>query len=277
MKIESFDADKLYDVINTYVEGDEVERALWILDNLPGYYRDFPPDNLKKLKQDILASLVTARAYSIGSMDTAIVPENATFFIENLLRGQLIWREVDRWNDEDKMPHIVDMGPGEYLVPIGLKQKNLSFTYDPIWMDKKAHDAAVPMIEDVLWDWDVVGRQRLDPPRTIFLALEVIEHLPSTQDIVIEAHRHCGGWPARVHLSTPMYTYDGRRKDWNKSCGLPHLRTYTPREFIAEAQRLFPGYVLQYYPGELMSIRLLHPGYPDPHFLVDLKDSGGSQ
>ncbi len=243
-----FNVDACYEYVNTLVNLDEVERALLVLDNLPAYYRDHYPPLLLELRQNILKAQCTAHAYITSTMDSEINPEVSDLWIKGVLRGVLLEREVKRYNDAGLIPHIVDIGPGEYHAPIGLKRLGAKFTYQPIAADKKAAEGAAPYLADISSRAVAVGP-------TIFLALEIIEHLPSTQDLLIECLRHCGAMPDRIHLSTPCYTFDTRLKDWNKPCGLPHLRAYTPMEFIAEAQRLFPGYQWQMYQSELISLR----------------------
>lgn len=247
---EGFDEDLVCRYVEILVDADEVERALLVLDNLPAYYRDNPPLRLQKLRQDILAAMVTAHAYMSCDLDAEVKPDQSLLILNHLLRGKLIDLEVGRYNAQRLEPHIVDLGPGEYFVPIGLSQKDREFTYWDIAMDRNTQKAAHPIIEK-----HRLKKAPSDRP-LIFLALEVIEHLAAPRELAVEAIRHCGRWPDRVQLSTPQYTFDSRKgKSWRKSCGLPHLRAYTPNEFIKEAQSIFPGYQWQFFASELMSLR----------------------
>lgn len=247
--VESFDENIAVKFIESLVDGDEVERALLVLDNLPAFYRDNLPFKLFKLKQDILTSICTPHAYFSSGLDDKVRTEAAQANINSLLRGILIQREVARYNRLGLTPHLVDMGPGEYFVPIGLSQIGMRFTYHDLAMDQNTSKAAHPIIQE----------HRKEKPQDgqplIFLGLEIIEHLPNTDDLATEALRHCGRWPDRVHLSTPCYTYDGKKKDWRKPCGLPHLRAYTPKEFLREAERIFPNFQFEPYTSQIMSLR----------------------
>lgn len=233
--------------VESLIQLDEVERALVVLNNIPAYFRDHVPDNLVRIKKDILSSLCTSHAYLCSDLDSNVTEDKALAILGHTLRGQLIEAEVSRYNKNGETPHIVDLGPGEYYVPIGLLKKGYQFSYWSVGLDRKAEAAARPLIESVL------KNEKKSP--TIFLALEVIEHLPSTQDIVIECLRHCGAFPERIHLSTPCYTYDENEKEWRKPCGLPHLRAYTPKEFHEEVSKLFPGYQWIQGHGQIMSLR----------------------
>lgn len=266
-KIQSFDENKIYDVVTTYVEADEVERALWILNNLPGIYRDQMPLKLAKLRSEILKAMVTPHAYMSCDLDATVNKEENLKNFEILIRTKLVEGEAKRMQESGaSLLNVVDVGPGEYMIPMGLKEKGVSFKYHPVFMDKKAYQAALPDIESVL-----DANYCTEPDTTIFLALEIIEHLPAPVDLATECLRHCGGWPARIHLSTPMYTYDGSAKHWRKPCGLPHLRTYTPGEFLMEAQRTFPGYQWQLYPGVIMSLRGMRNDMIDSVPIVDFQ------
>jgi hypothetical protein len=89
----------------------------------------------------------------------------------------------------------------------------------------------------------------------VFLANAIIEHLADPSEIAVEALRHAGRLPERIHLSTPCYTYDIAHDEWRTKGGLPHLRAYTPAEFFLEAQRIFPAYAWELLLEPVMSLR----------------------
>lgn len=244
----SFDPILCEKYVESLIHMDEVERALLVLENIPAEFRDSPPENLFKLRRQILASLCTAHAYMSSGLDAQVIPEHAIPNLHLNLRGKLIEAEVKKYNEQGKTPHIVDVGPGEYWVPIALKQLGYRFTYWDVAFDAKTQSVAHPLLEMR------VSIPAVNQPR-IFLALEIIEHLPAPSDLSVECLRHCQDWPERIHLSTPRYTYDTKEKDWRKPCGLPHLRAYTPTEFLSTARKLFPGYEWQIYSDRIMSLR----------------------
>ncbi len=247
--IEDCDFSLIAKTIELYIQADEVERALWILNNLPGKHRDYIPYELVKLKAEILAAMVTPHAYLTSELDNGVhSPEGAAEVLGMLMRGVLLKEEVKRFNDKALIPHLIDMGPGEYFIPIGLKHLNYRFTYLDLGMDKRTSEKAHPLLYDV-------RREKCGDVPKIFIAMEIIEHLPEPRDIVVECLRHFGDYPDRIHMSTPCYTFDGGKKDWRKPCGLPHLRTYTPTEFVKTANDLFPGYRWEVYKSRIMSIR----------------------
>lgn len=251
--MEEFSPQLNINLIEELIRYDEVELALKVFDMLPAHLRDNIPPELKKLKENILSSLCTPHAYLNSDLDSDVTKEKAIFVMDNTLRGLLIKKEMEKYRDLDFYPHIVDMGPGEYFIPIALQELKHAFTYKPIMFDKSAHK-----------EWRKVS---IPPPTSrtsemplyqqpvIFIACEIIEHLFHVEDIAIECLRHCGELPEKIHLSTPKYAYDASNKDWIKPCGLPHLRTYTPKEFIHAAIDLFPDYVWQLYDSQILSLR----------------------
>ena len=240
-----FDSDLCQKYVEELIRFDEVERALLVLENVPAFERDNPPPNLAFLKKQILGAICTVNAYTEDCLDQE-VDLTAGKIIKEQLRGILVKEEVERYNRLGLTPHIVDMGPGEYGIPIGLKEQGYKFTYKPISCDIKARCRANDLLCDVMTE--AKGPQ-------IFLGLEIIEHLHQPTDLVTEALRNCGGYPERIHLSTPCYTFDIGPKNWRKKSGLPHLRAYTPREFTSKANELFPGYTWQLYQGNILSLR----------------------
>lgn len=236
------------DAAKELIRFDEVERALSVLENVPAVYRDNPIEEIEKLKRDIKAACITAHAYMSSTLDADVTVEKAVSSIEHLLRAKVLDLEVRLLNEAGETPHIVDLGPGEYWAPIGLKSKGRKFSYKAIAMDSLAAQKAKPLMEGI-------PDTKADGAPTVFVANEVIEHLPSPGDLAIEALRYCGDWPDYVHISTPRYTYDCAHKDWNKPCGLPHLRAYTPKEFILEVGEIFPGYSWEYTADLIQSVR----------------------
>jgi hypothetical protein len=243
-----FDPIQCEQYVEMLVRHDEVERALLVLDNIPAQYRDNPPANLRDLRAHIQAARCTPHAYFTEGLDGEPSAEAAIRILHANLRGLLLEWEVRRYNAKGRRPHLVDMGPGEYFIPIALAKLGLDFRYSFVAADQKAVDKAKALIPFF----------HLEPPTPddpkIFVALEIIEHLSHTGDLHIECLRHVGGYPERVHLSTPRHTFHIQDGVWKKRCGLPHLRAYTQKEFWDEACKLFQGYTWHFYDGNIMSL-----------------------
>lgn len=224
---------------------DEPERALKLLDNLPGYYRDFPPDEIKALKLDIQKALLTPHAYASVDHDSEV--GRHTELMEGTNRGAWVKQSVEQYNELRRVPHVVDMGPGEYWLPIGLFNRSYRFTYHDIALLQRTGRQARETVPGYVWQPNPKDDQPI-----IFVAFELIEHLADVQEIALEAARHCGRLPDKVFLSTPLYTY-AEQKDWRKC--QPHRRTYTPAEFIYAAHSLFQGYKWELQTDALMTLK----------------------
>ena len=163
---------------------------------------------------------------------------------------------MQQLNEQGHIPHIVEIGPGEFWLPLGLKKLGLKFTYQTFFLHKDAYDKAKEHFEDVM-NTDV-------SPNTpvIYVACEILEHLHDIHEIP-QTLLKTGHTAQFVHLSTPRYTFGGGNSNWDEPSmrGLGgHLRTYTPDEFKSIALELFPG--LQWIDetnNEVMSLVGLKP------------------
>jgi hypothetical protein len=237
----SFDPILCQEYVETLIRHDELERALLVLDNIPAQYRMDPPDNLKQLRGDILAASVTPYRYTISMSDEVMKEdpkEKLEGFLDKTLRASIVRDQVRLMNDNGMVPHLVDYGPGPYLLPRALLAAGHKFTYWDLPLNhqarKRAHEILAP----------VLSPENAKTKATIFLALEVIEHLSNPGDLAVEAIRNCGRWPEMVMLSTPFCTFRviPEEEEW-RNWQLEHLRAYTPQEFQAVACRIFPPYV----------------------------------
>ena len=245
----NFKLKSFLDVVNDYIRLDETERALWLLDNLPSYYRDYPPKEVVSLKNDLLKHIATPRLYSTGDFDCRIDLENKNN-MDKTLRGILIIKDVKHFNEQNITPHIVDYGPGEYWLPLVLKSHNMKFTYDPIGLNEKAFNTVKPHIENFL------SKDFKDRP-VIYVATEIIEHLHHQEELKTEMLFNCG-LADIVHVSTPKYCFDNRDIDWrlNKP-EIGHLRTYTPKDFVNVVSYMFKEYSGTFYDSLILHSRLI--------------------
>lgn len=237
-----FSAQPFIAAAEQLMRADESERALAVLENLPAYYRDHAPSEVLEMRRAIMESLLTPHAYASVDFDSEVGRD----VLEVLLRGRMVKATLDQI---DKPVHIVEMGPGEYWLPIGLYNRGYQFTYQDISLLQRTGRQARAIVPGV---WRSNGPPQPEVPR-IFVAFELIEHLADPREIAIEAARHCGT-PDYVFLSTPLYTFD-TKPDWRKLNGQPHLRAYTPREFINTACEIFPGYKWELEADQIMVLK----------------------
>lgn len=250
---EFFNTKPWIELSDILVAADEPLLALKVLDMVPAYYRDHIPMDMLRQKQDILSLLATPAFYATNKWDKRILDDDmAVSALENTLRGRYIYEDVLAFNKKDKVPHILDLGPGEYWLPIALKAKGLNFTYDDVGLCPDAKLLARDKIGDRM-------KEHPDPDQpVIYVACEIIEHLHHEHDLAVELYRK-NIRPNIIHLSTPKYTWDGsaKRLNWRSFGDLGHLRTYTPQEFFVKVSSIFPEYelALDCVNGGVMHIR----------------------
>lgn len=253
---EFFRIQPFLDAANILVAADEPLRALQLLDNLPGFYRDNIPVEVFELKTKIQAALATPTFYQKDFVerdwDMQQMAEQASALVDGLVRGQQVLKDVQEYNKQNITPHLIDLGPGEYWLPIGLLAKRCLFTYQDIGLCWQYRDKAKKYLEQIYCE--TVPQDR----PVIFVACELIEHLHYEADIAVEFHKIKANAEI-IHLSTPLYTFDGRANqlDWwaEKKAALGHLRTYTPKDFWNVVTTQFPTYEWELTRSQIMHLR----------------------
>lgn len=242
--IENWNPQPWLDKANILTAYDEPLMALRSLEDVPGYYRDHKDPQIEELRRKILSKLVTPHWY-MNCHDTILGEEESKQMIQYTLRGSQMAKEVSRLNQEGVIPSVIEFAPGEFWLPIGMWANGLKFHYTPIGLSEKALSQFSEKYPQGGPATDFV----------IYCAFEIIEHLHFESDIRIEIER-LGVRPDIIHMSTPLYSFDGRASslDWsNKDLG--HLRTYTPNEFAQVAMKMFHGYSWGLIPDQVMHLR----------------------
>ena len=244
------------------VRADEIERALWHLNNLPAYYRDNEPREITALRNEILERIATPSFYK-DSDSSPHVPDMEP--VKQTLRWQLLLKDVQELNKRGLTPHIVDYGPGEFWAPVLLAQASANFTYEPIGLSDVALNKMTPLFADHLC------APNPGQPK-IFLALEIIEHLWNENEIKIEMLKAQGPCDI-VHVSTPKYAYDYNRLNWKACPVLGHLRAYTPEEFFTKIRMMFPEYSdFSLYDSQILHVRCILKSSKLEKFMLDSEE-----
>ncbi len=250
-EIENFDVTPFLQAANRLFSADEFERGILILDNLPSYYRDNQPKEVVDLKAKAYARMVSIVDYASNEKDMIFNLERALAIVQEVPRGIEVCDFVKKHNNSGVTPHIVDMGPGEYWLALGLKQLGLNFTYYGHGLNKKQELRVKDYLGNT-WQDESCGVP------TLFNATEIIEHLPKPKfDIPQLFYRKCPNAEC-ILITTPLYHYK-TNEDWDdhSSYGgyIEHLRAYTPAEFAAAVRDMFPGYQLEFKLNRIMMIK----------------------
>lgn len=222
-KPQHFDVEHYLTSVSMMIDADEVERAFWMLENLPGYYRDYPPERAVKMKERLHRQLFTPVQYK-GIYKEVMIDEQHTK--EHWpTRAALVEGLVMNLNKVNIVPNIMELAPGSEWLAWGLRHHGMKFTYERLSLDDDSHQ------------FD----KALGPTFNIFCAFEIIEHLYNEFEIY-QNYLKFDKKADIVLISTPLYTYAGGMPDW-ETRALGHLRTYTPKELEDKAREMFPGYV----------------------------------
>jgi hypothetical protein len=240
-KNETFDFNPFFSVAICLVNHDEVIRALQVLDNLPAYYREFPPREITELKNLIKSKILTVYDIQNNTWDS---PNDSSYKADGVFenqvngttRGIILKEKIEEYNKNNIIPHIIDLGPGPYHYAIGLMKLKLKFSYESLNINKKAENEARVILTN-----EIFREPTLDQP-TIFLACEIIEHLFNEEDIRYSFDKKAiKKLPEHIIITTPAYDYGQGKSNWLKE-GLSHLRAYTPNEFMRKVVEMFPEY-----------------------------------
>lgn len=238
------DFNSLTNLAEKLVVAEETELALKLLECIPGYFRDNMPSQIYNLKKEIKAKRFTVSDYATNPGDDVDLKKDYVQNILALARGKVIYEKLLKANAQNIIPHIVDFGPGDYWMALGLNRMNLKFTYQPIGVHSNAMSTAKEELEALWCTRPVKDRENW------FVAYEIIEHLAYVDEIRDQYDR-IEGEVSRVFLSTPMYTFSAGNPVWREK-GIPHLRTYTPQEFYRVTQELFREFNFEFTPDPVM-------------------------
>lgn len=237
-----FDVEPFLRAAEILMKADEAERALALLKNLPGFYRDNEPPEIENLRKQIEAAIFQARDYMHLDDDIPKEDPQPAQWVQATMRGKVMLEYLSKLSGS-QIPHIVDMGPGDYMLPLGLRYHGLAFTYEPIGLEGRALELASPRLKNEM------NAIRSSDTDIWFVAYEIIEHLWQPGELAQTMARYSN--VKKVFLSTPRYTFHRGHTTWRKD-KQPHLRTYTPSEFRFVAEDLFKGYTWTYYDDPVM-------------------------
>lgn len=248
--IKNFDLGCFLQAANELLRADETIRALNLLDNLPAYYRQNVPMEVTDLKREVQSRIATASFYATSSGYELTAPDDSYTKVHNTLRGHLLLRDVKALNENDIMPHVLDLAPGEYAFVRMLQHQKTLFTYQASYVNAPSYNHFSKHFTEHEMDWPTKTKHR----PIIYFAGEIIEHLWQEEEIRFEMERKVG-LADIIHISTPNMTFDYNCTDWRSKGDLGHLRAYTPQEFSNTIQRMFPEYDIQILVSPILHAR----------------------
>lgn len=227
-----FDVDKYLDCVEGMILADEVERALWMLDNFPAYYRDNYPARASEIRRSLHEALFTPIEYAKADRQVSGAGEGWP------ARGDVVADLVRKLNAVGKVPNIMELSPGTGWLSAGLKSRGLNFTYE----SRSLTDAPGPVYGSEI---------------NILICMELIEHLANPME-AYQAYLKFQKQARYLVLSVPLYTWGGGLPSW-RGQALGHLRTYCPQEFYDLCRKMFgPQYEWKCYLSDTISMEGTH-------------------
>lgn len=226
-------------IVEQMIVADEVERAFWMLDNMPAWYRDNKPIRAIEIKDQLLKRLYTSYDYFKAESEieinnlTLASKEDINLILNNLLRSRIMSKLCQELNDKGIVPHITELAPGNYWLPIGLKHNQIEFTYNSMSLDQESKSVIKKYLRET---YSENSRNAVQ----IFVCFELIEHLRFEAEIY-QHYLKEGRYFSHILLSTPKYTVNTAQASWYTS-DLGHLRAYTPTEFGQFAMKYWPNF-----------------------------------
>lgn len=241
-----FNVEQCLSCVEQFITCDEVETAMYILDHLPGYYRDNYPREAKMIKEQLLKRFFTTLDYAKDGLDgTGVDVEQRKLYMLQP-HGQVVLEKCKKLNELGFIPHITELGPGNYWLAHGLKENGINFTYYGPSLNGPFESMSRAALSDIWQD-------RPDPgQKQIFVCFEMLEHLADTSDIYHFYVRNEVDADF-LFLSTPLYAFGGGIGNWYES-DLGHRRTYTPNEFHQFCLKHWPQFKFVLYRSHVMCL-----------------------
>lgn len=217
------------------IRADELQIALKMCDEIPGYYRDNYPAELQEIKATLYQQMYDQVEYATDDEEaecTREFGESQWLTAYTFPRAEIIEKIL---TDEMRTPWIFDLGCSHGNLPLGLIKSNFAFDYKGVGMNWRIVEKVKRWVGEDIWT------ERPTPGQdTILFCSEVLEHCMNPMDVVHTAHKQGIDWKL-ILLSVPMYTLGGGLPDWDTR-RLGHVRTWTPHDFHAFAWKNWPGY-----------------------------------
>jgi hypothetical protein len=248
------------------IQSDELQIALQMCDQVPGFYRDNYPPELSEIKRTLYRQTYDQIEYATDDEEAECTREFGEAQWDNgymYPRAEVVAKLVKELNTQELDPWIFDLGCSHGNLPLGLLKEKLRFTYRGAGMNWRIQEKVKDWLgnywqhkpakegESLTLTGD--GFEKLPAQPTILYCTEVIEHCFNPHDIVHSAHK-VGVAFDHIILSVPKYTLGGGLPDW-QTRRLGHVRTWTPKEFIRFADESFPGYTWQLFDAYSMVLQ----------------------
>ncbi len=230
--------------VEQLIRADELQMALALCNQLPGWWRDNYPKELQEIKNTIYRQTYDQIEYATDDEEADCPREMGEGQWTSAYcypRAEILGRLVESL----PVPWIYDLGCSHGNMPLGLLKAGKVFTYCGAGMNHRIVQKLRGWIGEQVWKDRPYNKQP-----TILYNTEVLEHCFNPMDIVHSAYK-VGVDFDHILLSVPMYTLGAGLPDWSTR-RLGHVRTWTPKEFVEFADKNWPGYRWELYKSASM-------------------------
>lgn len=229
-----FDLQAHIACIESLLRSDEIEMALKLCDMVPAWYRDNYPVELKEIKQTVARQIYDQIEYSNDDEEAECTREFGEAQADNGYQYPRL-NLLEKILSELHSAWIFEIGCSHGNLPLALmKHGSNNWTYKGVGLNWRIVQKVMGWV-DQRWS-NYPGTEQTK----ILYCSETLEHASRTEDIVITANKECIDWDV-ILLSVPLGTLGGGLPNW-RDRRLGHVRCFTPREFIAFADKSWPGY-----------------------------------
>ena len=240
--------------IEQMICADEIQIALKMCDEIPGFYRDNYPPELTEIKNTLYKQLYDNFDYSSDFAEANFTKDEVIaqcFSNYTYPRADILANDIKAHHRDDTeyiVPWLFEISPSHGWLPVGFDHHDLHFQF----CGKNLNQPALAKIKE--WLRPGVWTDEPFPGQEKWLVnFESIEHMMNPHDLEQSSKKMGYEWD-RIYLSTPKYTLGSGLSDW-KTRRLGHVRTWTPNEFSDFAKKAWPGYEWALWPAHSMVLR----------------------
>jgi hypothetical protein len=237
--------------IEQMIRADEIQEALRMCDNVPGWWRDHYPAELERIKNTLFRQCYDQFDYASDGDEAGWTKEDIlaqAFSAYTYPRADILAGEVRALNNTAETPWIFEISPSHGWLPLGFADKGLQFTFCGKNLNQPALNKIKHWLPEGVW-----ADQPLAVQKTMLVCFEALEHMWNPHDLE-QAAKKIGVKFDYIFLSTPKYTLGGGLPDWDTR-RLGHVRTWTPNEFLRFADESFRGYAWHYYDAHSLVLK----------------------
>jgi hypothetical protein len=232
-----FDLKMFIATVEMFICSDEIETALWLLDNPPAWYREHYPPELMEIKKTLFGQTYDQHEYATDDDEANCqreFGESQWLTGYTYPRAEIIMKEIKELNAKGLSPWIFDLGCSHGNLPLGLMKEKMSFKYCGTAMNYRIEERVKEWV-GALWQ-EECGASR----PTILWCTEVLEHCFDPNSLVHSAYKKNVEFD-QIILSTPLGCLHHGLPNW-RTRRIGHVRGWTPNEFGEWAMKNWPGY-----------------------------------